>query len=355
MFKNLKIGVRLGLGFGLTLFFLVAISVISINRIGELTSNTVDIVDDRIPKIEMATEVRENLLVMARGLRSLILSTDKNFEKVQIENIAKARKRNGEILEKMKPLLTTEAEKSQLVKMGEARAKYSDAVDVMLQIADSSSPQYNAAKATAYLFNEYSQVANTYLERTKEFSDLQKKNTEVIGAQSIESANAAKYLVLFLSLGAFGFAVAFAWFVTRSITKPVNEALSAASRIAEGDLTVAIQSDSHDEVGLLMKAMQNMIGKLTQIIGEVRTAADNLTNAASQVSATAQVALAVVFRAGRFGRGDDFVDGADDGLHFAEYRECPGHRWHGFEGGHGGGRGRCSGQPDGRGYEEYRR
>jgi hypothetical protein len=37
-----------------------------------------------------------------------------------------------------------------------------------------------------------------------------------------------------------------------------------------------------------MNAMQNMIGKLTQIIGEVSTAADNLTNAAGQVSATAQ-------------------------------------------------------------------
>jgi len=80
----------------------------------------------------------------------------------------------------------------------------------------------------------------------------------------------------------------FAYLITRSITTPIGHAVVVSQRLAEGDLTVKIESDSKDEVGMLMQAMQNMIGKLTQIIGEVRTAADNLTNAAGQVSATAQ-------------------------------------------------------------------
>ncbi|WP_153112029.1 methyl-accepting chemotaxis protein [Propionivibrio limicola] len=76
--------------------------------------------------------------------------------------------------------------------------------------------------------------------------------------------------------------------ITRSITRPIGEAVMASERIANGDLTVRLEDDGKDEVGQLMKAMQAMIGRLTQIIGEVRTAADNLTNAAGQVSATAQ-------------------------------------------------------------------
>ena len=76
--------------------------------------------------------------------------------------------------------------------------------------------------------------------------------------------------------------------IQRWVSRPIGEALGAATSIAEGDLTVQIESRSRDEVGLLMQAMQNMIARLTQIIGEVRTAADNLSNAAGQVSATAQ-------------------------------------------------------------------
>ena len=79
-----------------------------------------------------------------------------------------------------------------------------------------------------------------------------------------------------------------AFLITHSVTTPLAQAVDAATRLAEGDLTVKLDAESRDEVGLLMGAMQNMIGRLTQIIGEVRTAADNLTNAASQVSATAQ-------------------------------------------------------------------
>ena len=82
--------------------------------------------------------------------------------------------------------------------------------------------------------------------------------------------------------------LAFAWWITRSITRPIGEAVQVAERLAEGDLTVKLDADGKDEVGQLMTAMQSMIGKLTQIIGEVRTAADNLSNAAGQVSATAQ-------------------------------------------------------------------
>ena len=50
MFKNLKIGVRLGLGFGLVLLFLAIIASIATTRISALNSNIEDLVDGRIPR-----------------------------------------------------------------------------------------------------------------------------------------------------------------------------------------------------------------------------------------------------------------------------------------------------------------
>jgi methyl-accepting chemotaxis protein len=64
-------------------------------------------------------------------------------------------------------------------------------------------------------------------------------------------------------------------------------AAEAATRIANGDLTVKIETKPNDNSSMLF-ALKGMVEKLTQIIGEIRTAADNLTNAAGQVSATAQ-------------------------------------------------------------------
>ena len=62
--------------------------------------------------------------------------------------------------------------------------------------------------------------------------------------------------------------------------------VSAASRIADGDLgvTVAPRSD-RDTLGI---ALSRMISRLVEIIGEVRSAATSLATAAGQVSSTAQ-------------------------------------------------------------------
>ena len=288
MFKNLKIGVRLGLGFGIVLAFLLFVSSISASKISDLNASTQRIVSDTLPKISMTTEMEENLLMMGIGLRNMIIISDKSFAKTQIDNITKLRKRTSDLIETIKPMLTTPEGKAHMDRLIEARARYGAAADELISLADSSSPKYSREKAEAFLVKEVFPAASDYLTKSRAFAELNQTRAKKMGEASAEAAHEALILIISVALAALLIAVAFAWFVTRSITKPVNEALSAASRIAEGDLTVAIQSDSHDEVGLLMKAMQNMIGKLTQIIGEVRTAADNLTNAASQVSATAQ-------------------------------------------------------------------
>ena len=51
---------------------------------------------------------------------------------------------------------------------------------------------------------------------------------------------------------------------------------------------MTIADVSKDEIGQMLSAQQGLIGKLNQIIGEVKGAADALANAAGQVSATAQ-------------------------------------------------------------------
>jgi len=288
MFKNLKIGVRLGLGFGLVLILLAAIAATAMLRMADLTAASATIVNDRMPKIEQASEITENSLKMGLAVRNLLLSNDKNFEKTQIDAIAKMRARNKEIREILKPSLHTEKDKELYEKMLAAAASYNAAADILIPMADGSSPQFNAEKGNEYLIGEFSKAAGEYVEQLSIFSNYQKESAQKDGKDAAATAQSAKTLVLTLSIAAAVIAILFAWWVTRSITVPINEALKATTRLAEGDLTVELEFDSKDEVGQLMKALQNMIGKLTQIIGEVRTAADNLTNAAGQVSATAQ-------------------------------------------------------------------
>ena len=158
MLNNLKIGLRLGMAFAIVLIMLIAVSAVSLLRISDMAAGTANIVDDRMPKVAMSNEIMENTLLMARAIRNVILSNDKPFEKAQIELIANLRKRNGEILDKLKPMINSESGKADFAKMVETRAKYGTAVDHIIPLADSSSPTHSVQKATDHLDQVLSEV-----------------------------------------------------------------------------------------------------------------------------------------------------------------------------------------------------
>ena len=289
MFKNLKIGTRLGLGFGLVLLLLVVISVTALLRISNLASATRLIVDDRLPKIEMISEVQENTLNIGRAIRNVILATDAKFEKGQLEIIVQLRKHNEEVLDKLRPSITNPKGKELFEQVVAARKTYNAALDAITPIAFSGSPQFDAKKATEYLFSDFTKPANDYVEATRAFSKFQKELAAESGVEATDTARSATIVVLILSVIATLIAVVFAWWVTASITTPIKSAVDAASRLADGDFTVELKADSHDEVGILMNALQNMTNKLKDIIAQVRNSANELTTASTQVAATSQV------------------------------------------------------------------
>ena len=49
-----------------------------------------------------------------------------------------------------------------------------------------------------------------------------------------------------------------ALFISRTLTKPLKNAVSVANAISEGDLRVSIEVNSSDEIGQLMSAMKSM-------------------------------------------------------------------------------------------------
>ncbi len=106
--------------------------------------------------------------------------------------------------------------------------------------------------------------------------------------QTLEEA--ARWRIGFSLLSAcvvIAFAFAFTTLLTRMLRR-LKAAGEAARRLAEGDLTVHVDVDSHDEMGQLMASMSRMLDKLAHTIGEVTAAADEISNAAGQVSETAQ-------------------------------------------------------------------
>ncbi len=84
-------------------------------------------------------------------------------------------------------------------------------------------------------------------------------------------------------------AIGFGLFLTRVIVRQLggepDYARDVVSRIAQGDLTVKVELRKGDEDSLLA-AMNSMVLRLTDVIGQVTSSADSLASASEQVSAS---------------------------------------------------------------------
>jgi methyl-accepting chemotaxis protein len=79
-------------------------------------------------------------------------------------------------------------------------------------------------------------------------------------------------------------AVGVAWWIARSITRPLDVAVEAAQRIAQGDLTTNIAVRSKDETGQLLSAMQSMQESLRELVNQITGATGQLGSTTVQMS-----------------------------------------------------------------------
>ena len=284
MLNNLKIGIRLGIAFAITLALLISIAVIGVSRISSLDRQVGGLVQEEFPKVVSASKVAEAIAVIGRHLRNAYLYSGEE-RKNSIKGIDEQRKIITVNLAALEKLVHSETGTALLTKVKDARVAYVGSQDKALDLIK------NEAKKEDFvglLQGELRKTQNAYNKAIADLAEHQEKSMEKKGKAAEEEAATAVRLVTAISIIAAILAIILGWFITRSITKPLNEAMGVANELADGNLTVKITVDSKDETGQLKQSMHNMVGKLSHIIGEVNTASEALNNAASQVSATAQ-------------------------------------------------------------------
>ena len=288
MFKNMKIGTRLGLGFGLVIVLMIVVALVGITRMAQINTSTDLLVEDRWPKAVQANDIIDNINTIARAMRNVGLLELTTRDRAQIERelarIEQARKTIVERIEQLDPTITSEQGRAMMTAVKTARAAYVPAQDTYLKmIADG-----RAREAADYLLTTVRQSQGAYLNAVSELIDFQGKAMEETGAETTAIYNAARNLMIGLAVLATLLGSAIAFWIMRSVTRPLNEAVSVANRMADGDLTMELVVQSKDETGQLLQAMQNMVQRLSKVISEVGGAADSLSSASEEVSATAQ-------------------------------------------------------------------
>jgi methyl-accepting chemotaxis protein len=326
MLKNMTIGKRLALGFGL-LLALVALVAGSGYRSTRLASGmAMNILKVESPLVEHSQRVRANTLGLRRFEKDVFLNVD-NAEKVA-EYVTKWKDQRDRLLDRIAVLDSLETEDSGKAAIRSMRADAStydqgfNRVLALIEQGKIKTPAEGNA-AMADVKDEVRRLEQTAYDYAVHHSEKMAARGPIVTAQ----ISRAVVITLFALSIALLLGIALSMLIARSITTPLLAAVQAANQVAEGDVEVRVDATSRDETGQLLQAMgrmiastkekvdaavqiakgdltiavtpqsskdalgtalQGMIAKLSQVIGEVRAGANALSAAATQVSSTSQ-------------------------------------------------------------------
>jgi methyl-accepting chemotaxis protein len=281
--KNLKIGIRLGLGFGAVLLLLLAIALLGISRMAAMNKATVEITADAYPKVVLAKDLIRDAVDAPRQMRGMLLATDDAEVERYHKQTEKVRADMAERIAELTKVVASESGKQLLKQITDKHAALE--------------PMYNAFYGQVRSDRKHAAefISKEFVPANRELTDalaaLAKHQSDKMQALEQEAGQTyaeTRQLLIEITVGAALLALLVATLITLSVTRPLRQAVDVADRLAAGDLTVDIKATTRDEAGQLLAAMKNMVARLTQVVGEVNGGAQSLASASEQVSATAQ-------------------------------------------------------------------
>jgi methyl-accepting chemotaxis protein len=284
MFANIKIGLRLALGFGAVLLLMAALTMVGLNGMATVENRLMEITGDNMVKMKLINDGSESVHVVVRITRTIVLLKDKDAIAAERRKLDTYRQKYNEAFTALEK--TSASEKGMTIRAkikelaGEARGHTDKVLDLDAQGKDE--------EAVAYLIASAAPAAQKWQDALEENLQLQEENTKNDVAAAQAAYISARNLMLTLAGVAVLLGVVIAWFLTMSVTKPLAIAVDTANRLSEGDLTVRIDATSKDETGQVLQAMKQMIGKLSEVVADVNGGAQALASASEEVSATAQ-------------------------------------------------------------------
>ncbi len=277
---NITISRRLWLGFGLLTLLMLAMAVVGVNRLAQLNRQMNDVIHDKYPKTVIAGDIVDQINLVARSVRNILLLKDAAQIKSENDRIVSADKAIQERLAELDKRMVDDQSRTLLAGLITAQTNYVDKRDkVRKLVADGTRDG-----AIDMLISDVRPVQSAYMTAVDKL--IKQQNDMMVSAGAEVELDYERARNMLIVLGAIGLVMAggIAWGITRSITIPLNRAVAVARTVAAGDLTSQIDSSGKDETAQLLEALKTMNDNLLKIVSQVRSGTDTIATASGEIA-----------------------------------------------------------------------
>jgi methyl-accepting chemotaxis protein len=235
----------------------------------------------------LVVDMRNNVSERVTSLRTLTLMTDPADMEPELNRFKEQTAKYDALQQKLAEKFSVEASAEEKALLGQIK----DAEGVAMPAIAKASALYlanNAMDATRVMVKEIRPAQKKWLEALDQLASMEDKlNSQTQNDAEAQFASARNFMLVLLVL-AVGMGVAAATVITRGLLKQLGAepgyTSKIATSIAEGDLSIAIDTKASDR-GSLLSEMKQMRNSLVDIVSQVRRGTQTITTASREIAA----------------------------------------------------------------------
>ncbi|MBF0552253.1 MAG: methyl-accepting chemotaxis protein, partial [Deltaproteobacteria bacterium] len=301
--RNLKIGTRLGVCFGLVILFVAALGVFSLIQMEVLADQTTKLYNHPYTMSTTSLKVRIAVKRMQNDMEYLPNAATKS----DVDKIMAGIDQNEKEVIKYFDIMH-ERFLGDKTKVQEIRSLFEGWRRIREEIV--SQIKYDQEKKIGPVdITESTALQDRIDNAIQGFIDFALNKAEAFVNKAKNEKTTAKYISVSMFAATMIFGIILAFVMTRSITRPLSKAVVVADAMAEGDLTRRLTMNAKDEIGDLARSLDRSNDQLSIVMLDIQ---ENAKSLASQSEELSTVASALVANSDQMSAQSSNVAGASE-------------------------------------------
>ena len=275
-----KIGTRLGAAFSLLIAMMLGVVVIGLLRFNAVGVVNTRIIESDWIKVDAAHAIESTTQINARRTLELMLASEAESKAILADIAA-----NKKVIDDAMVLLEQHVQLSEgkvlLAQLKEQRSKYVQSFTKVAQLATTGARD----EAIVLLKSETLPALEALQKPIEKILVLEEKQMIDSSNEVLGDIRSASILMVLLGVAGLLQGVVLSYWITRSITVPLRQAVEVAQTVAAGNLGSHIDVTGKDETSELLQALSKMNHSLVGIVAHVRQGTDAIAIATGQIAA----------------------------------------------------------------------
>ncbi|EPJ76789.1 putative methyl-accepting chemotaxis protein [Pseudomonas sp. CFII64] len=260
------------------------LGVMSLNKMADLNNSTLSIANDGLTPTRLLGELADTT-TRFRTMSYLIMvnrsQADIDKADARLEVLTNKAKR---IVDDYAPLVSGAEEAAKFREFKEALGNYLTAQDKLRQASQAK----REAEIAELIRGDLKRYSDQMAPLVEWLLEVNRKDSEAAVAESSSNYVAARNVIIAVLVLTAIMTALLAVILTRSIVRPLNDAVRAAEDVARGDLTQTIHTQGRDEVTRLQQALKTMQANLRDTLQQISGSATQVASAAEELNAVTE-------------------------------------------------------------------